>query len=352
MSKKHFSWLLGLTIAAAAIVLLIPGKTGKESSFERGRLLPGLAAKVNELDSIRLTAGGGETVASFERLDVEWRVQEVSSYPADWGKLKSLLSDLSRAEVIEEKTSNPEYYARLGVEDITLDDASGMMIEFAEASGMPALIVGKQATGREGQYVRIAGVQSSALIDVKLDLPADRMQWLERDIIDISDSEVVELSITHPDGELISATKKSADDEDFQLQGIPPEREIKSNWSVNSIGGGLAALKLDSVVPESEIDWSEVTKFSLLTADGLRVSADLAALDEAYWIRIQSEAYTPAVEESGPEDDASSAASAELAGRVNQINDRVNGWAYQIPQNKYDAMSKRMEDLLKPTEGP
>jgi hypothetical protein len=50
MSKKHFSWLLLLTLMAAGLVLLVPGKTGKESIIEETRILPELAAQVNDIE--------------------------------------------------------------------------------------------------------------------------------------------------------------------------------------------------------------------------------------------------------------------------------------------------------------
>ena len=36
--------------------------------------------------------------------------------------------------------------------------------------------------------------------------------------------------------------------------------------------------------------------------------------------------------------------------RAAAVNERVSGWAYRIPKYKYDAMTKRMEDLLKETD--
>ena len=44
MSKKHFSWLLAITVIVAILVLLVPGKTAKENLFESRKLLPDLAA--------------------------------------------------------------------------------------------------------------------------------------------------------------------------------------------------------------------------------------------------------------------------------------------------------------------
>jgi len=341
MSKKHFSWLLIVTAVFAALVLLIPEKTGKESSLGKHALMPGLAAVVNELDYIRLTAGGGEVIATLKRSDSQWQVSEASSYPADWVRLKALLSDLSLAEVVEDKTSNPEFYTRLGVEDVSTDGASGVMIEFSDESGLPAVIVGNQATGREGQFLRLHKEDKSVLLDRKLDVPRDRMQWLDRDIIDIADSEVLEVTSTHPGGEVLSARKASADDADFELQGIPEGGEIKSNWTVNSMGGSLASLSLDEVVPDSEIDWSEAVVFTVLTVDGLQVSVDLVSREESHWIRLVAAVYQPDEEGAGQENE-----------RLKQINDRVGGWAYRIPQHKYDAMTRRMDDMLKSTETP
>ena len=46
--------------------------------------------------------------------------------------------------------------------------------------------------------------------------------------------------------------------------------------------------------------------------------------------------------------DESGAADPEARARA--INERVGGWAYRIPQYKYDSMNKRMGDLLQEEE--
>jgi len=355
MSKKHFSWLLIITLVAAALVFLVPQKTGKESDRESGKLLPGLALVANDLDYVKLTAAGNETVATLQRSEGKWRLVEMESYPADWDRLKTMLSDLSQAEVVEQKTSNADYYARLGVEDVSAAEAAGVMIEFAEPSGIPALIVGNSATGREGQYVRLASGKVSVLIDQQLDLPTERSQWLDRDIIDVSRDEVVEVSITHPDGEIVKAVKKSADDEDFELLDVPADREPGSNWSVNALAGGLSSLRLEEVASDTGIDWSSAVGFSLLTADGMRANCWLITDEEGPWIRLGVSVYqamdrqAEPPESEGREGDDKEFAEV-LTERVNQINEKVSGWAYRIPQHQYDTMTKRMEDLLKPLD--
>ncbi len=350
MSKKHFFTLLLVTVVVAVLVLLVPGKTAKESAFQKHRLLPGLAKLVNDIEYVQLTGAGGETITTLNRRGGKWLVAESSDYRADWTVLRQLLFDLAAAEVIEGKTSNPEFYKRLGVEDVGGPDAAGLLIAFAEETGLPSLIVGNKAQGRQGQYVRLSGSNQSALIDRALTVPGDMQQWLEREIIDIQQAELVEVSVTHPDGEQIALKKASADDTDFELQMIPQGREVKSNWTVNSIGGGLASLRLDAVVPASDIDWSDAVKIRVLTADGLQVSAQLASVEDQYWISLSASAY----QETGSDEPADAGmetdAFLELTERVNRITERVTGWAYAIPQYKAEVLTKRMEDLLQAEE--
>ena len=391
MSRKHFSVLLALTFAVALLVLFIPGKTGKESDFDQTLLLPGLQEQVNDLDRLDFTGAGGETIATLSRSEGAWRVEEAAGYRADWERLRKLLADLAQAEIVEPKTANPDYYDRLGVEDVSGPDAGGTQVGFPGESGLAAVIVGNRAQGRSGQYVRLAGAAGSALIDRELDLPASASDWLEKDIVDISDSEVVEVEIVHADGERIVARKASADDEDFVLEDVPEGREIRSAWTVNSLANSLSVLTLEGVAEEGDIDWSEATRFGLVTADGLRVDVDLAAVAQSngsegegdaaaadseaeYWIRVRAGLYQTAVGSAveAPEDqgvgqvqdgieaEAEGEGSAESptddtttddpAERAREINERVGGWAYRIPQYKSDSMNKRMEDLLQAAE--
>lgn len=357
MSRKHFSLLLGVTLVVALLVLLMPGKTGRESEVEKARLLPGLQQQVNQLDWLRISGPGGEVIATLSRGEGYWRVDEVHHYRANWEQVKTMLSDLAQAEITELKTDNPDYYGRLGVRDVSQPDAGGVMIEFPESSGLPALIVGNRAQGHDGHYVRLRDAAESVLIDRSLEVPRDRASWLEKEIVHIADSEVVEIELVHADGELVVALKASADDENFALQDIPEGREIQSAWTVNSLANGLASLTLDEVVPETDVDWSGAARFGLVTADGLRVDADLVAVESSaddgpdetgYWMRLQAGLYQTAIGSgvSSPEEGA-----AETSERAATINQRVSGWAYRIPKYKFDAMTKRMEDLLKAPDG-
>ena len=324
MSKRHFSYLLLVAIVVTIAVVLVPSKTGDQPAHEIGPFLPELAEQVNEVSLIRVIASGGTEALTFERRDSGWVVQESAGYPADWGVLKPLLSDLSQAIVLEEKTSNPEYYDRLGVQDPDTEDAPGKLIEFPGNESIPAVIVGNSAQGREGQYLRKEDDARSVLIDRTITLPLNSTGWLAREIVDIADTDVVSVTISHADGERVEIQRDSTDVTDFTLLNVPEGREAASSWSVNQLSTALSGLELEDAALVDDIDWTNAGEIQMLTSDGLEVSAQMKEEHENRWIRVVA---------SGSDEALS-------------INERVSGWAYKIPLYKYDAMNKRMDDVL------
>ncbi len=380
MSSKHFSWLLVATLLIGALVVLLPGRTSKDSEFEVVALLPGLAEQVNRVDQVQVITAGDQTVASLKRQDDRWVVEEFQGYTANWPKLRELLAAMAKAEIIEPKTTNAEYFHRLGVSDVANAESKATLLRLKGEQLEMAILVGNAAEGREGQYVRLLDGDRALLIDQQLDLPAEAKDWLQRDIVNISDAEVVEFSLQRADGSQIKAIKTSADDDDFVLQDIPKGREALSAWSVNSMANALSNLQLDTVAAADTVDFSGASHFSLLTADGLEVLAELAAVDEQNWLRLSAsvhelaapEALADSDAESGQDLDEVAGATDEIANdlagdeaavtadeeagqtetdvqqRADEINQRVSGWAYAIPTFKADAMNKQLDDLLKP----
>ena len=353
MSRKHFSWLIILALAAVIVAVLLPGGEVQQTAFDEKPLLPDLQEQANDIAWLQISSAGDQVVATLARSDEGWVVEEAGGYRANWEVLRPLISGLAAAQVVEPKTLNPAYYDRLGVEDISAPDASGMQLAFDPSTGLPAVILGNDAQGREGQYARLVDSEQSVLIDRSLELPAERSAWLDRSIIDISDGEVVEVEIRHADGERIVARKTSADDENFVLEDVDEGFEPKSDWTVNSLAGALSSLELEGAAQAGQIDWTDASQFRLLSADGLDVEVDLVAepvgtegdADAVRWIRLRAGLYTTGLE-SGVED----AGTAETTARADEINSRVSGWAYRIADYKFNAMDKRMEDLVQAIE--
>lgn len=350
MSRTHFSWLAALALVAVIIAFLLPGGEVNKAEFAEAPLLPELQDQANEIEWLQVTSAGGAVVVTLVRSADGWAVEEAGGYRADWEVLRPLISGLAAARVVEPKTSNPAYYDRLGVEDVNSPGATGLQLAFGPSTGLPAVILGNEAQGRDGQYARLADSGQSVLIDRSLELPADRSAWLDREIIDISENEVVEVEVRHADGGRIVARKASADDEDFVLEGVEEGFEPKSAYTVNALAGALSSLNLEGAAQAGQFDWSDAVRYRLLSADGLDVEVELLSIsaapeseaDEARWIRLRAGLYTTALD-SGVE---SAGEQAETKVRADEINSRVSGWAYRVPDYKFNAMNKRMEDLV------
>lgn len=351
MSKKHFSILLAITVVVGLAVVLLPSRTSREASVKPGVYLPELAAAINDVEQVRITSDGGEEVVTLVRGAEGWVVQESYEYPADWSALRPLLASLSQAQVVEAKTDNPEYYHRLGVEDVDQPDAQGTLVSFPGSADLPGVIIGNAAQGREGQYMRRQDAAQSVLVDQAIRLPVSSAGWLNRSVVDLPQDEVLSVAVEHADGEQVRISRVSTEVNDFTLEGLPEGRKTRSAYSINQLASVFDGLDLESVLPADEVSWENASEVRMVSESGLQLNGYLVEDGEHRWIRLEAVAQAPeviATEEAPVDQEAEETEGAEAT--ANEINQRVQGWAYQIPLYKYDAVNKRMDDLLEPVE--
>jgi len=352
--KQSFLVLAGLTVAALVVVfLLAKGDGSLEKPSPDTLLLPTVAEQINAVDRVEVVTAGEAVVATLVKTGEGWQVEQMGGYHADWSKLQALLVTLAKARVIEAKTDKPEYYARLGVEDVTADDAGSVLVNVSIDDQVTGILIGHPAKGRQGQYVRLQNAPDSALVDRVFEVPRETVDWTDSSIIDINSSEVAEVEIIHPDAERVLVMRISADQTDFDLAPPPQDREIRSSWAVNSLGSVFAMLNMETVQPADNVDWTGAVKLRLLMFSGVEILADLVEQDDQYLLRLH--ASHPAASVTQGVSDSSDAQQAiekqaltDIANKVDEINRKVDGWAYGISKQKYDAMIKKPEDLLKP----
>jgi hypothetical protein len=349
MSKRHFSALLIITVLVViAMTLLTPGKTGRDDPPAAGLLLPEMGQRINEVDQVRVIGAGDEVAVTLQRDAAHWRIAELDGYPADWEDLRELLRDAAEAEIVEYKTDNPDYYDRLGVEDVAAPEATGIMLELWIAGEPIALIVGNDASGRDGQYARPAGAERSVLIDRVLDIPNEPIDWAEREFMDVGSYLISEVEIIHPDGDWVLARKAAATDTDFVLQNLPEGRETLSSWAVNSLANVLSGLRLESVRPDDGAARDDAVRIRLMTFAGVEYTGETWADDDHRWLRLQ--AAVPGGPFLPEGDEEARARAEENAATAAAANERLAGWLFAISESKYVAMTKRFDDLLKPLE--
>lgn len=358
---------LGLLIVAAVLAIVAafwttsirePAVSGGETG---NALFPDLAGQLNSVTGVKLTGPGNTTIATLNRSDTVWTLAEKYDHPANIAELRELLLQLSQARLLEEKTSNPEYYERLGVQDIASADAAGVLVEL-EGVAMPAVIIGDTVAAREAVYVRPAGEAASWLAGGSIVIASETMQWLDREALDINVSKIAEIEITHPDGHKLRAHKIKFGQPDFEVADIPAGRELQSDNIANAIASAIQNLQVDDVAPfgDSEFASLSTTQVVYRAFDGQVITAVLAAKDDKHYVHFSvsvdaatAQRFLPVTEpsaddagEQGPPPQPEADLTA-VSAEAEKMNARLVNWVYELPKARYDQMSKRLDDLLK-----
>ena len=329
MTRKTVQ-ILAAIIVALVLFLLVLERGGDDIATDRGVLLPGLKAQANDARRISITRPDGEESVTIDREDAGWVVTERNGYHADVNKLGLLISALADAVSVEEKTSNPANYARLGVDDPG-EGGSGVLVSIDGPNLTHAVILGKAAQ-REFRYARVPGEATSYLIDQNPAIPESAGGWLIAEILDIPSSRIRKVSIVHNDGETIVIEKTDQAQTDYAVVDVPEGRELNYATVGNSIAGALAGLELDDV--RQRVDAPVSTSVDFDTWDGIKLSVAIIDDDETAWLTFAATS-TSVDEEETTENEAAT------------INKRLADWQYQIAEYKKNLLIRRWDDLLK-----
>lgn len=355
-------------LAAAAVVAIglgiwLASERTSQTDTSATALYPELKKTVNDVTAVRIFTGGNTQAVEIARKDSSWVITERTGFPADDAKVRKLLLNLANANISEEKTSNPENYATLGVEDITAADASSVRIEVAGPSPAVDLIIGKQGPGVESQYVRRAGEAQSWLIDKDLDTSSTPQDWLRKDLLDVSADRVQSARIEAAGAKAYTAAKNSKADADFAVDGLPKGKKLSSPGAANTLATALASVTLSDVQSaDSFKDAAAADKAVYQTFDGLVVELQGWSRDDKRYLayqtrfdasladRFKTPSETASDESADKEQPATepkpAAANPDVAQQAKTLNDRANGWVFEIADYKYDSIFKPATELL------
>lgn len=368
MSKKSLA-ILSL-VAALFVALAIIGQSRNDTAPIAGDtagapLLADLGPELDSIEEILVTGAGDERLVTLERGTEDWTVTELGGYAADRSQINSLLIALAEASIVEEKTADPAFHSRLGLEDVTQAEAKGLELDLVTTQGDRfAVILGDTYTGGQ-RYARLAGADQAVLIDQSPDIARDPSDWVDPAILDIAAGRMQRVEITHADGERLVIRKGSPGDANFTVLDIPDGRELQYAGVANVTGNLLGGLRLDDVEPGTGTTGEPSTTTEFWTFDGLVVTVAAYPDDgeDSTWLEFrarydqdQVDAFSDessddegAAGENGSADVAEGeAGSTDVPAEVDAINARLSGWAYQIPSYQLSQLTRRMEDLLNP----
>ncbi|MEO0998564.1 MAG: DUF4340 domain-containing protein, partial [Pseudomonadota bacterium] len=339
--------LLGAVTAVLIVALIALEFGGRDDSGGAGDLLlPGFEAVANDVNEVRVTRADDETVTLRRNDGGGWTVAERDDYAADVGELRQLIVALAEATVVEEKTSNPDLYERLGVGD---PDAGGKgtVLTLSGPDAEHTVILGDVAQSTH-RYARVADQATSYLINTNPSVPASAADWLSGDLIDIGSDEIRRVEIAHADGETLVIEKTEQAQTDFDLVDVPQGRELSYPTVGNGVAGALDSLELDDVRSATETAPQTTTTFR--TWDGLTVTAAIVADEDEHWVRLSASADddVEAAADTGENGDAPTAADEagpKPADTAARLNERTAGWEYRLPEFKTNTLQRRWDDM-------
>ena len=385
MTRRTLLVLAGLG-AALALILLV-GRMDQYRGQDAGGLhAPGLAERIGGLESLRVVQAGNEVVATIERGESGWVVAERGGHRADFERFRGSLQALSQARRVERKTALPEFHSRLGVEDPDAPDAGGYLLELDYGGRHPAeaYIVGSRA-GAGMVYIRTAGEAQSWMVSADFDLSGVTRDWVDRGVIDLASRDVRRVALDRGAGDVLEIAKDDPADINFTPLDIPEGRELSYGSAANSIAGALANAQANDVRPAADVDpLPRAVLASYETFDGLEVRVDVReaaapdaeegasegdAEDPRYWAMLSAAVLErPRDGDEAADGDAGEAAESEepAAGedampgdpapgpdeRAAELNARLGGWAYELPEYKSGQWFRKMDDLLKDEQAP
>jgi hypothetical protein len=165
MTPKQFAALAVATVVSAVVAIAVYSSSVQWSSVtESGEpLVAGLPAHAKTISEVEVDQG--DKKITLERKGKDWVLAEDDSYVADPKKVDALLAELSKAQLVEAKTSMKDKYPLLGVEDPGTKDAKSVLVRLVDDQGkdVTSVIVGNKrqntlGVGGSGTYVRKPGV--------------------------------------------------------------------------------------------------------------------------------------------------------------------------------------------------
>ena len=333
MSARRVATLLIAGLVVIAFAIWLSGRRHLERDMAAGDLvLPGLQQNVNAVTTVTLRKGD-DTRTTLKKETADWSVGE-RAWPADVSKVRKLLLDLGALNIVEEKTRVAANYPALGVEDVSSPKATGTLVEAAAPTRSWALIIGKSSSAKAG-FVRVAAAPQSLLAAPLLSVDADPKGWLDRNLVDIPLERVREVAEKPAQGPAFTASREKKEQNDFTVSPLPKGRTLTGPAAAEPIAGALAALTLDDVRKVTGASDAPLAHAVFTTFDGLQVELS-GRKDGTHDLVLVS---------------ARSSATGNAA-EAEKLNARLNGWEFEIPDYKYNALFTPLEELLQKPPAP
>ena len=345
-SKPLVFIVLAIAVCAAAVFMLV---REQDKTQDPQKLFPDIAADpvnvISRLNELRFEQG--EQTLSIQKSDEDiWQVAEKGDFPADVTMIRSLLRSLSEAEKIEEMSSRPEDFPKLGVADSDAEEGAGILVEISDADRSWQLIVGNTAPHLDqGQYIRLPDGNRNWMINRRLDLDIEIDKWLDKYIIHIPPEDLHRIVIERHDGETVSTMNlvRLIKGGDFKLENLPEDREMKSDYLIQQIAAAVDYLQFKEVFPKDDsfLLPDKHINATFTTFDGLQLGMQSYQLDDESYATV-----TVAFDDDiASQYDTLAETRATIQSDNEYLSQLYANWYYKLLSPTYDSLDMELDDL-------
>jgi hypothetical protein len=350
--------LVGAAVLVAGAAVWVSGRSRSERPAGDPSVLPALADSLDSVSEVRLSRGDG-AATTLQRSDNGWIVAQ-RKYPADPGKLRTLLLQLSTLRIVEQKTGDPSHYAVLNVEDPAGAQSHSVKIDVVAGPRTWSLLLGKPGEP-SGSYVRVPGAGPALLAQPRVEADPTASRWIDASLIDVAAARIEQVTVKPATGPSYSVAREARGAADLTLHGAPAGRKPAGTAVVNAVAGALARLNADDVKERPAVAPEHPSLASFRTFDGLQLDVDGYREGSSTWIRInarvdraaakrfaqpQAVAAEAKVAEAKGADTKGSEKPADPAAEAAALNARLQGFDFLIPAYRYDELYRQLKDLL------
>jgi hypothetical protein len=181
LGARCIAWL-ALAAALSASCTREPAASFAPSD-QPGPLLPQLADRQQQVDQFEVLGAGNKTLLRFRRVEGSWLMDE-RPWHADGARIAQYLLTLAQARRVEAKTDRATMYPRIGVEDVSDPDATGVELHLSGSKAFDArVVIGEAHKPSGGRFARLSAQKRSWVVDADIGIDPDPLAWLDHRVL-------------------------------------------------------------------------------------------------------------------------------------------------------------------------
>jgi Domain of unknown function (DUF4340) len=379
MKRQQLYFLLGAAMVlaiAGGIFQLVrsAGWKGEASDLEPFAKLP-----VNSVE--KLVIKSSKDKVTLQKASDIWTVAERSGYPADFNKIRELITSLWEFKVVRQLDVGASQFGRLNIVAPGQGDHSGVELDLSDASGksIKSLIFGKtfgggessgddeeEAPGGNGRFVYDPSQKDKVYLSKENfeTVDASPKNWLDKQFITAEGvKEVARASSPNGDGWNVSKKDQKAA---WVLGDAKPGETLNTSVvaSLGSFSPNFEDVK-PANTPDSVTGLDKAVIVSVETFDGFKYALEIGgeAPDQSRFFRFKVSADLPSKRTAEPnespddkkkKDDEFNKQQEALKTRL-ATEQKLQNWIFEVENYSLETFLKPRKDLLKeaaPTPGP